>query len=113
MSDPLRARLETECLEDRTTPTVSTITSSFNGTAIPAGYSLWFSNVAKVSGLGTAPATVHVSNQTVTFTAAGNPTTVPIPDTTLVFSPATTSASLEFDGGWEVSSPSKFSGNVF
>ena len=51
-----RSRLALEPLEDRTTPTVSSITSNFNGTAIPAGDYLWFSSVAKVSGLGNTPA---------------------------------------------------------
>ena len=108
-----RTRLDMEPLEDRTTPTVSSITSNFNGTAIDAGNTLWFSSVAKVSGLGTAPATVHVTDQTISFTAAGTPYTLDVPDSTIVFNPATTSASASFVGGWQVASPSRFSGNVF
>jgi SdrD B-like domain len=109
-----RTQLDAEVLESREVPTVSSITSNFNGTAIPAGDYLWFSSVAKVSGLGTAPATVHVTNQTISFTAAGTPFTLAVPDSTLVFNPVTPSASATFDaGGWEVASPSHFSGNVF
>src|SRR5262245_52793175 len=106
-------RLDAQPLEDRTTPTVSSITSNFNGTAIPAGDYLWFSSVAKVSGLGTAPATVHVTNQSVSFTAGGIQYFVPIPDSTVVFQPAASSASADFNGEWQVTSPSKYSGNVF
>jgi hypothetical protein len=108
-----RADLQAESLEDRTTPTVSAITSEFNGTAIPAGDSVWFSSVAKVSGLGATPATVHVTDQTISFTANGTPYTLDVPDSTIVFSPTTSSASLAYDGTWEVASPSSFSGNVF
>lgn len=106
-------QLACEALEDRTTPTVSSITSNFNGTAIPAGDYLWFSSVAKVSGLGSTPATVHVTDQTISFTAAGTQYTLDVPDSTIVFDPADTSASANFTGGWQVASPSNFSGNVF
>ena len=108
-----RSRLALEPLEDRTTPTVSSITSNFNGTAIPAGDYLWFSSVAKVSGLGTTPATVHVTDQTISFTANGTQYSLDVPDSTIVFDPANTSASADFTGGWQVASPSSFSGNVF
>src|SRR5262249_4708946 len=56
---------------------------------------------------------VHVTDQTISFTANGTAYTLPVPDTTVVFDPATTSASADFAGGWQVSSPSRFSGNVF
>ena len=108
-----RSRLALEPLEDRTTPTVSSITSNFNGTAIPAGDYLWFSSVAKVSGLGTTPATVHVTDQTISFTANGTQYSLDVPDSTIVFDPANTSASADFTSGWQVASPSSFSGNVF
>ena len=107
------SRLALEPLEDRTTPTVSSITSNFNGTAIPAGDYLWFSSVAKVSGLGTTPATVHVTDQTISFTANGTQYSLDVPDSTIVFDPANTSASADFTSGWQVASPSSFSGNVF
>ena len=108
-----RTCLDAEALESREVPTVSSITSSFNGTAIPAGDYLWFNSVAKVSGLGTATATVHVTNQVVSFIADGTPFTLAVPDSTLVFNPVTGSASANFAGDWEVASPSHFSGNVF
>ncbi|MBA4186901.1 MAG: hypothetical protein C0467_02665 [Planctomycetaceae bacterium] len=106
----LACRLACEALEDRTTPTVSMITSNFNGTAIAGGNYLWFNSVAKVSGVGTEPVTIHVTNQTIDF----NGTTLNLPDTTLILTPGSTSAGSSFGpGGWTVSAPGSFSGNVF
>src|SRR5262245_2652608 len=93
-----RANLDLESFEDRTTPTVSAITSNFNGTAIPAGDYVWFSSVAKVTGLGATPATVHVTDQTISFTSQGTQYTLNVPDSAIVFDPATASASLAYDG---------------
>ena len=84
------SRPNLDALEDRTTPTVSTITGNFNGTAIPAGDALWFSSVAKVSGVPAAGATVHVADQTISFTANGTPYSLHVPDTTVVLSPTAT-----------------------
>jgi len=110
----LTCQLRCESLEDRTTPTVSMINSNFNGTAIPAGDYVWFSSVAKVSGAGSAPVTLDVTNQTISFTSNGTPYTLTVPNSTIVLNPATTQASTSFGGGgWSISSPSNFSGNVF
>src|SRR5579872_631482 len=107
-------KLTCESLEDRTTPTASAITSSFNATAIPAGDYIWFSSVAQVSGAGTAPVTLHVKDQTIDFTSNGNSYSIAIPDSTTVLSPATTTASTSYgSNGWSVSAPSNYSGNVF
>jgi hypothetical protein len=114
-SDTARAQPTLDVLEDRTTPTVSAITSNFNGTAIPAGDSLWFSSVAKVSNLPASGATLHVTNQTITLTGSGVAETLNVPDTTVILSPNTTSATVTTDtsGDWIVNSPEHFSGNVF
>jgi len=107
-------QLSCESLEDRTTPTVSSISANFNGTAIPAGDYIWFSNVEKVSGLGSSPVTVDVTNQTISFTAQGTSYSLAVPDSTIVFSPSTQKASTSFgSGGWAVSSPTSFNGNEF
>jgi|SRR5579883_740923 len=114
-SAALRLRPECEDLEDRATPTVSAITSNFNGTAIPAGDSLWFSSVAKVSGVPANGATIHVADQTISFTANGVHYTLAVPDTTVVLSPTATQAQVWTDGAgnWAVTTPENFSGNVF
>jgi hypothetical protein len=103
-----------ESLEDRTTPTVSTISASFNGIAIPAGDYVWFSSEATVTGVGSKPVTVDVTDQTISFTAKGTKYTLDVPNSTITFNPATKQASTSFaDGGWSVSSPTKFDGSEF
>jgi len=101
-------------LEDRTIPsTVSSITSNFNGTAIPAGDDIWFSSVAKVSGVRSSPVTIDVTNQTISFTANGTNYSIAVPDTLLTLTPGQTTATTTFNNGWNTSAPAKFSGNVF
>lgn len=110
-----RLRPECEALEDRATPTVSAIASNFNGTAIPAGDSLWFSSVAKVSGVPANGATIHVADQAISFTANGVQYSYQVPDTTVVLSPTATQSQISTDGAgnWDVTTPEHFSGNVF
>jgi hypothetical protein len=116
-SSPNRAALAVELLEDRLVPsTYSSIAANFNGTAIPAGDTLWFSASFKASGLGSAPVTVHVVNESISFTANGVSYSDAVPDTDIVFEPGATSASATFDpsdGGWDISVPSNVGGNVF
>ncbi len=114
---PPRWRPSVEVLENRLVPSaISAITSSFNGTGIPAGDFLWFSSVAKVQGVQSSPVAVHVTDQTITFTANATPYTLSVPDTNLTLTPGATSATTSFDTGsnaWDTSVPATFSGNVF
>jgi hypothetical protein len=115
---PGRVQPSLETLEDRTVPsTLSSITANFNGTAIPAGDTVWFSSVLQAGGLPKgAPATVHVVNASIDFTAAGTPYHVAVPNGVIVFTPGQTSASASFDptdNDWDVSVPSGGTGNVF
>jgi hypothetical protein len=106
-----------ECLEDRTVPsTLSSITSNFNGTAIPSGDTIWFTSVLKASGLGPGPVTVHVTDQVIAFQAGGTNYSLNVPDTTITFSPTTSTGATSFDAGqnaWISNLPSTFSGNAF
>jgi hypothetical protein len=109
-----------ECLDARDVPsaTTSSITSNFNGTAIPAGDTLWFSSVFKASGVGSNAVTLHVTDQTITFSAAGTDYTVPVPDSVINLSPGTSAANATttFDttqNAWVSNLPSSFSGNGF
>lgn len=106
-----------ECLENRLVPSgFSSITGNFNGTAIPANDSLWFSSVAKVQGLGTAPATIHIINQSISFDANGTSYQYAVPDTTLTLSPSATTAATAFSdatNSWTTNVPARFSGNTF
>jgi hypothetical protein len=101
-----------EHLEDRLAPTASVISSTFNGTAIAAGNSIWFNSNVKVSGMGDSPATIHVTGGTITSSAF----TIAVPDAEITFSASATSASTDFDAAtntWRTTVPLGFSGNIF
>jgi hypothetical protein len=102
-----------ELLEDRSVPSVSTITSNFNGTAIPAGDTVWFNAVLKPSGLGSSPVTIRATGGTITSSAF----TVSVPDAVITFTPGATAATATFDAAsntWDVNVPSTgLSGNTF
>jgi hypothetical protein len=107
-----------ELLEDRSVPSAaSSITANFNGTAIPAGDTVWFSSAFTATGLPkTAPATVHVVNGLISFTAGSTPFQVAVPNAVIVLTPGQTSASTSFDpndNDWDVSVPSGGTGSVF
>src|SRR4051812_44449113 len=68
-----RRRPSIEILEDRTVPTVYSIASTFTSTAIAPGGKIWFnSEVNTVTGVSGAPATIHVTNQTISFSDTNN-----------------------------------------
>jgi hypothetical protein len=112
-----RSQLEVEPLEDRTTPTASVISSNFNGTAIPAGDTIWFNSVMKVSGLGSAPVMVFVKAASVDFTdKLGTNYHVPMPDAVITFSPVASTATTTFDAAtnaWNTTVPTGLGGNTF
>lgn len=109
-----RSRLNVEALEDRATPTVSTIVSNFNGTKIPAGDTVWFNSVTKVTGLGSGTETLFVKDGMISFTSNGTPYTVNLPDMTITFTTLATSASTSYDAsGWHITTPPVTSGNLF
>ena len=113
-----RCRPTLECLEDRCVPsTMSSIAGNFNGTAIPAGDTVWFNSSLTATGLPKgAAATVHVVNQSIDFTAGGAAYHLAVPNGVIVFNPGATSASTSFDpsdNDWDVSVPSGGSGDVF
>lgn len=106
-----------EMLEDRSVPsTLSSIASNFNGTAIPAGDSVWFNAAFKATGLGAGPVSVRVTDQHIAFTAGGNAYDVSVPDSFLNFSSANTTATTSFDAAknaWVTNLPMSWSGNAF
>src|SRR5262249_6853105 len=105
-----------ECLEHRLLPSVSVLTSNFNGTPIQAGTSIWFNSVLKVSGLGASPVTLNVVNGTIDFTANGSAFHVNVPNASITFSPTATTATTRFDvptNTWITNVPSNLGGNVF
>jgi SdrD B-like domain len=105
-------------LEDRTVPSmVSAITASFNGTAIPAGRTIWFSSAFTASGLPkTGSVTIHVEDASIDFTAGGTAYHVPVPNGVIVLTAGANSASASYDPGdndWDVSAPTGGTGDVF
>src|SRR5262249_22025322 len=112
-----RWRPSLEALEDRMVlSTLSSITANFNGTAIPAGASVWFNGAFTATGLPKTPVTVHVENGSIDFTSGGTAYHVPVPNGVIVLTPGATSASASFDptdNDWDVSAPSGGTGDVF
>jgi hypothetical protein len=109
-----------EALEPRWVPSAtngtSAITGNFNGTAIPAGDTLWFSSDFKVNGLGQSPVTLQFTQGSIAFTANGTTYTVNIPNADVTFSPTATTATTTFNASqdtWETILPMHFSGNGF
>lgn len=113
-----RVRLCLEGLEERAVPSsTSVISSNFNGTAIPAGDTVWFNSVVKVSGVPASGATLHLSNAEVDFTSkAGVAYALSVPNTALTFSPTATQATTSFDPStntWDTTVPVGLGGNTF
>ena len=112
-----------EMLEDRCVPaTVSTLSSSFNGTSISSGNTLWFNSVLNVAGVGTNLANVYITNQTITFSDTKNGVTTPytltVPNADIVLSATATTATTTFSSSlneWVTTSSSAISqaGNLF
>lgn len=92
----------------------SVVASNFNGTPIPAGDTVWFSSVFKISGLSpSATTSLLITGQTVTLPGR----TVAVPDSVITFSPTATTAATVFDAStniWRTTAPVKaLSGNLF
>jgi hypothetical protein len=97
--------------------TTSSISANFNGTAIPAGDTIWFSSVLKPSGLGSNRVTIFVRKSTITFTANGTNYNIAAPDANITFDPSVTSATVSFDATknlWQITvPPNGLAGNTF
>jgi hypothetical protein len=103
-----------EILDDRTLPSVSAITSNFNGTAIDAGSTIWFNSVLKVSGVGSSPVTIHVDNATISCPMFG--TTIAVPNVDIVIDPNALQAKTSFDAStntWTTIVSPNLGGNTF
>ncbi len=92
----------------------SSITSNFNGTAIPAGDWIWFTAVLKVSGLGSAPVTIGFMGS-IQFSVNGTLYVVAVPSAFVTFSPSASLATTVFSNGqWITTVPSSgLAGSVF
>jgi hypothetical protein len=85
--------------------------TNFNAAPISANNYIWFTSVLHPSGLGPNPVTIHFTQQTISSANF----TLPVPDATVIFDPATITATTVFNGGmWETHVPSTgFAGNTF
>lgn len=98
-----------------TPPANSTISSNFNGTAIPAGSYIWFNSIVKTTGIASDPTRLITRGGVIQFTANGQPFTVVVPDSVITYSSTTTSATTRYDPSanqWNTTVPTSFSGNA-
>jgi hypothetical protein len=113
-----RPELCVEVLEDRWVPSgFSSISANFNGIAMAAGDTVWFSSVFKLKGPQlTSAANLYVTNQTLSFTAGGASYSLSLPNAHVTLTPGATSASTSFNAAsneWDTALPTNFSGNGF
>jgi hypothetical protein len=88
----------------------SSIQSNFNGTAIPAGDSIWFNAHISVSGIPSSGATIFFTCATVTSSAF----TASLPNGEIVFSPSAPCATTTFTNGmWVTTVPISGSDEIF
>ena len=92
----------------------SSITSEFNGTAIPAGDTIWFNSVVKVHGLHSDPVTIGFTGS-VSFTVDDTPYFISVPSAIVTFAPDVQVATTTYcNGTWITNVPlSHLAGNVF
>jgi Carboxypeptidase regulatory-like domain len=103
-----------ECLEDRAVPSATgSIAFNFNGTAIAAGNTIWFSSAFKVDGLPASGATYHFTSDTISSTANGQNYTINAPDADVTIGGTGQAATTFQNGAWETTLPAKFSGSGF
>jgi uncharacterized repeat protein (TIGR01451 family) len=93
----------------------TTIGSNFNGTAIPAGYYVWFNSNLSAKGMkdGTS---ITFSNQKISFTSNGTPYNLSVPNGVIRFSASATCATTSFNATlnrWETTVPLAGSDEIF
>jgi hypothetical protein len=97
-------------------PQDSAVQGSFNGTAIAAGNTVWFSSIVNLSSYGAHAATLLFDNSTITFTVKGVAVTLTVPAASIKFDSAATAASTVYNAStqsWVTIVPAGYSGNVF
>jgi len=92
--------------------TASSITSNFNGTAIPGGDYIWFTAVLTLTGSypHTSPVDIFMSGSTLTSSAFS----LAVPNAEVMFSPSGTYAGTAYSPtGWTTLTPFGTSGDTF
>ena len=94
----------------------TSLTTNFNGTAIPAGRYIWFNSSFDPGPLsaGTDPVTITVTNGVISFTANNIPYTLSVPNARIRFDATVTSASTQFiNNVWETVVPRSYTNDIF
>src|SRR5258706_13776835 len=76
---------------------LSAIELSFNPAPIAEGNVIWFHSAMSVNGPGSDPATIFLTDATISFTANGTSYRLPVADTRITFDPSVTEATTSFD----------------
>jgi hypothetical protein len=100
----------------RSTITTNGIDCNFNGTAIPAGRTIWFNSVIKPQFSSGSPVTVYFRHQVIHFTANSSTFDLAVPDASITFDPSAGSAATNYDAGqaaWMTKTPYGLPGNEF
>jgi hypothetical protein len=113
-----RSQLSVEMLEDRLVPSSYSIQSSFNASGVPTNDTLWFSSViGSVTGMGTSPATITVTNQTISFTdSTAGSFNLSLPNAVITLTPGGGLSTTTFDtvnNRWVSNDPTGLTGNMF
>jgi hypothetical protein len=93
--------------------------ANFNGTAIPAGRTIWFSGTFWTTPAGpktAAPLTVNFTNAKITFTVGTKSYTIPVPNGEVVFSSAASQATTSYNSAtntWVTTTPYGLPGATF
>src|SRR5258706_5656304 len=109
-SDPSGPSAAASCTE------LSAIELSFNPTPIAEGSVIWFHSAMSVNGLGSDPATIFLTDATISFTANGTSYRLPVADTRITFDPSVAEATTSFDAAsnrFTTIVPSGLSGRAF
>src|SRR5258706_5729467 len=95
---------------------LSAIELSFNQTPIAEGSVIWFHSAMSVNGLGSDPATIFLTDASISFTANGTSYNLPVADTRITFDPSAAEATTSFDAAsnrFTTIVPSGLSGRAF
>ncbi len=95
-------------------PATGSKAGDFNGTAIAAGKTIWFSSIVKPDFGGDRTGIVEVRNAVIRFTANNTNYAIPVPDAVIRLDAAAVTAQTEFNGNrWETVVPAGYKDDIF
>ena len=98
------------------TPLTITLNGNFNGTAIPAGDTIWFNSVINPPSMSGGPIQLDFTAGLITFKVGATNYSILLPDATITWSSAFTTAHTTFNvaqNKWITTVPITYSGNAF